>query len=302
MSGLATILLPTYNGQKYIESMLDSIYCQDYRPIEVIISDDASMDRTRTVISQWVKNKKVENIFFQLIKNTNNMGLSANVSKAARYVHGKILFLADQDDIWKSDKVSMQIDYLEKNRDCVMCVCDRSVIDEKGVVLCNSLFRYNHANLQKRDYSKVMSSAIQYSANCICMRTDHLDRIFPIPSGICEHDTFIAIMAAHYGKIGYINKALTQYRIHKNNLSGQYVLETNNSIFASGRMIRKSVERRNRRECTDPPIIKKELQKRFDESVQNFSSCLYPGKVDNVYMETFQYLMRNWDKRKRFLQ
>ena len=51
MNDLVTILLPTYNGQEYVSQMLDSIYFQDYRPIELIICDDASTDDTVNVVS-----------------------------------------------------------------------------------------------------------------------------------------------------------------------------------------------------------------------------------------------------------
>lgn len=300
MNELVTVILPVYNGERYVEQMLDSIYRQDYRPMEVIISDDASCDGTVAVIENWLKHVEQQDISFQLIRNRKNIGLSGNITRAAQYIHGKYLFLADQDDIWIRDKITAQIRYLEQNSDCVMCICDRSIIDKRNKVLCRSLFQYRHANIGKRNYNKVLNSAVQYSANCMCLRTEHLQNIFPIPKQICEHDTFIAIMAAHYGKIGYVKRPLTLYRIHDRNLSSQYALETNSNLLKAGYIISRNFRRRNRRECIDPIIIRRELNKRFHEDIVKWSPNLYSGKTEHIYLETVRYIFLNISKWKRF--
>lgn len=300
MNELATILLPTYNGQKYIVQMLKSIYLQDYRPIEVIISDDASTDKTVSVIKQWLKDKNTEDISFKVIKNADNIGLSGNLSRAAKYVHGSYLFLADQDDIWRSDKVSAQIEYLDNHQECVMCISDASIMNKRNEIVCRSYFKYINAYPVKRNYTKVLNSRILYAANCICLRTEHLDKIFPVPSGICEQDTFITIMAAHFGEIGYLTKALTLYRIHENNLSGAYPMETNRNLFKAGYITYKAVKRKNWRESVDPVIIKRELERRFNEKNVKFSRELYPGVIKNIYWQTIKRMIDNRKKWKLF--
>lgn len=301
MEELVTVFLPTYNGERFILEMLDSIYFQDYRPLEVIISDDASTDRTAAVVRRWLKDKKGKDISFQLIMNKENRGLSGNISNAVKHIHGKYLFLADQDDIWRRDKVSRQVAYLEENTDCEMCVCDRSVINGKGEVVCGSLMRYEHKNPKKRSYKDVLNQAICYSANCICLRTGHLDTIFPIPDGMCEHDTFIAVMAAHYGKIGYIREPLTMYRIHGNNLSGNYALETTQNLLRLERAIIKSFKRINRKETTDPGIIREVLKNRFNENNVRFSKEVYAGRIENIYIASLRYIWYNFDRWRKFI-
>lgn len=300
MKELATILLPTYNGQKYICQMVESIYQQDYRPIEVIITDDASTDKTLPVIKRWLKDKNTEDISFKVIKNADNIGLSGNLSRAAKHVHGSYLFLADQDDIWLNNKVSSQIEYLENHNECVMCVSDAAIINEKNEIVCKSSFKYINAFPAKRNYRKVLNSRILYAANCICLRTEHLDKIFPVPRRVCEHDTFITIMAAHFGDVGYLTKALTLYRIHENNLSGPYAMETNSNLFKAGYIIYKAMKRINWRETVDPIIIKKELEQRFGEKNVRFSKALYPGAIKNIYWQTIKYMIENRNRWKQF--
>lgn len=301
MKKLVTVLLPTYNGRQFVLEMLNSIYFQDYRPLEVIITDDASTDKTSTFVCKWLKGKNGDDISFKYIRNKENRGLSGNLSNAARYIHGAYLFLADQDDIWRKDKISTQVEYLEKNDDCEMCVCDRSVINDKGKVVCGSLMRYEHRTTCKRSYQDVLNQSICYSANCICLRTAHLDHIFPIPDRICEHDTFIAIMAAHYGKIGYIRKPLTMYRIHKGNLSGNYALETTSNLFKLEGIIVRNFKRVNRREAVDPILIREALETRFDEKDVQFSKALYSGQIKKLYFTAFSYIWNNLDRWKRFV-
>lgn len=301
MKELVTIILPVYNGEKYIEQMLNSIYLQDYRPIEVIISDDASKDKTVRIICTWLKNKCMNNIYFKVVKNKRNIGLSGNISKAAKYVHGKYLFLADQDDLWVVKKVSEQVEYLKENTDCEMCICDRSIIDEKNRIVCKSLMRYEHINFQKRGYKEVLNHGSEYPANTICLKTEHLNKLFPIPHQVCEHDTFIAIMAVHFGNIGFVRKPLTLYRIHDNNVSGNYALELEKNPLRLICVVMRIVKRTKKRNSVDPVVIKDELKKRFNEYTTDFSTSMYEKEIKSVYIASAKYLWRNFYRWKRFV-
>lgn len=300
MKDLVTVLLPVYNGQKYIADMINSIIIQDYRPIEIIVTDDASKDHTISIVDSCFKNSHIEDVQVKIIKSKKNKGLSGNISKAVPYIHGKYLFLADQDDMWKADKISRQVEYLEENEDCIMCICDRSVINMDGKVVCTSLFRYHHAKTNKRDYRQVMNSVALYPANCMCLRTEHLQDIFPIPGQIRSHDTFIAIMAAHYGKIGYVKSALTQYRIHGNNLSRQYALETNNNFFKAGVAVFESLYRKKQIEISDTLMIAQELRIRFHENGGKYLQKIWGYQIRNPFVDSIRYILKNLKKWKRF--
>lgn len=300
MKELVTVILPTFNGQDYIQQMLDSIYAQEYRPIEVIITDDASTDGTVSIINNWVLSNQEPDLSCRMIMNDKNKGISRNLTDAVKYVHGRYLFLADQDDLWQMNKISRQVDYLEKNQDCIMCICDRSVINAGGDVMCPSLFEYRNADLGKRDYRKVINSVAQYPANCMCLRTGHLRNIFPIPAKIGSHDTFITIMAAHYGKIGYVKNVLTKYRIHGKNLSGQYAIETNKNVFKAWMILYKSFRRKKKIEKNDTLIIQYELQKRFHECRGKSLKKIWGYEIKNTFMDTVKYMLRNLEKRGRF--
>lgn len=300
MKELATVLLPTYNGQKYIGQMLDSIYQQDYRPIQLLITDDASTDDTVLTIRSWIRYVDSSDFTVKLMINKGNKGISGNVSGAVRYVQGRYLFLADQDDVWVKDKISRQITYLETNKDCVMCICDKSIINAYSESVCPSIFRYIHADLGKWNYKKVMQQPAIYAANCICLRTEYLHSIFPIPMQIYSHDTFITVMAAHYGKIGFMRSALTQYRIHESNLSGQYALEINKNLLKAGYVVYRALRRKKKAENNDILIIKRELLRRFNEDSGKYLENICGNKVGYIFVDTIRYLFENRHNWKRF--
>lgn len=243
----------------------------------------------------------MNNIYFKVVKNKRNIGLSGNISKAAKYVHGKYLFLADQDDLWVVKKVSEQVEYLKENTDCEMCICDRSIIDEKNRIVCKSLMRYEHINFQKRGYKEVLNHGSEYPANTICLKTEHLNKLFPIPYQVCEHDTFIAIMAVHFGNIGFVRKPLTLYRIHDNNVSGNYALELEKNPLRLICVVMRIVKRTKKRNSVDPVVIKDELKKRFNEYTTDFSTSMYEKEIKSVYIASAKYLWRNFYRWKRFV-
>lgn len=300
MGESVTIILPTYNGQRYIRQMLDSVSMQDHRPIELVVTDDASTDATVAVVKEWSSAKSADDMTVRLIRNPKNRGISANISGAVRHVHGRYLFLADQDDVWRPTKISEQVRYLQENGDCIMCINDRSLMDKDGKVVCRSLFRYKGTDTRKRDRDAVFERPPRYPANCMCLRTEQMDKIFPIPPGILCHDIYIAVMAAHYGKIGYLKKPLTSYRIHGENLSGQYALETEKDLFRAGRTILRSLKRNNRIADNDPAIVAGVLKERSGGEMLGAVKRLYPRKVDHVYLSVMWYILRGMSRWKRF--
>ena len=108
---LVSILVPIYNGQKFLTEFLDSIKKQTYRPIELILRDDCSKDASVNLCEKWKENNAECDFTINLIKGEKNIGLSQNVAKLAQYARGKFIFLADQDDIWLKDKVLEQVEY-----------------------------------------------------------------------------------------------------------------------------------------------------------------------------------------------
>lgn len=284
MGAVASVILPVYNGEQYLEEMLDSIWKQSYRPIQLIICDDCSTDGSNFTIQAWCRGKRRTDFFIETIHNKRNLGLSANISNALFRAEGDYIFFADQDDIWMDEKIENQIDYLHKNPDCMICQCDRSIINEQGKLLYrseNSLFNYMTV---KKNLKMVLRTPSAYAANCICLRADCLKEIIPIPDKVVEPDSYIAAIAAHYGNIGYLYKPLVQYRIHKKNLSHPYFPKLEFNFIECYKRHISGTRRYNRIVKNDDAILKEVLMNQYQEDLSIYRDRKV---IKRIYLHSF---------------
>ena len=99
-----SVVVCTFQGEKYVVKQLQSIYQQTILPDEVIIQDDCSNDRTRELIEEFIENHKLQNTW-TFICNKENMGWKKNFMNAIAKARGDLIFLSDQDDIWYPEKI-----------------------------------------------------------------------------------------------------------------------------------------------------------------------------------------------------
>ena len=301
---LVTVVLPTYNGGKYIEEMLDSLERQTYTNIEVIISDDCSMDNTVPIIEMWIEQEK-RNKKYILLKNKHNRGLVRNIKSARSYVHGQYLFLADQDDIWEENKVEVQVRYFEKNEKCILNFCDRSIIWNGKIVISSEARDKNLFDPIVENTEYVLSHPGRYGANKIAVRNVKgcCQEILDIPDNIVEHDTYIAMIASMYGTIDFIRIPLVRYRIHNNNVSENYKVETARNFIECFKYLRKSAKEyyKSQYRMNDKYIIDRILKEKwncveeykavkfskyhFMEIYRNTMTLLYENKIGEFYCE-----------------
>ena len=95
-----SIVMATYNGEQYIKEQIDSILINMKENDELIISDDGSKDKTKQIIAEYQnKDKRIKLI------DGPHKGVKQNFANAIEKANGKYIFLSDQDDIWKKDKI-----------------------------------------------------------------------------------------------------------------------------------------------------------------------------------------------------
>ena len=284
---LVSVLLPVYNGEAYILQLLNSIKRQNYRPVELIISDDNSTDKTVEIIEKWIM-KNRNDISIKLLKGRKNIGLSGNFSRMLRHINGEFVFIADQDDIWNYNKVREQVTYLDHNQECIVCICDRAIIDGEGRMLQKSEAAYLKRRKDKMKFEQVICEPSIYAANCMVLRKNHFSDIFIIPKEICEHDTYLATMASFYGKIGFMQKVLLKYRIHNNNLSGSYGLETTKNLITCLRIRMKVNKKIERVKLYDGIIIADMIKKKYNVDIYARNNKLVNNEKHNILVESLK--------------
>jgi glycosyltransferase involved in cell wall biosynthesis len=100
-----SVVMATYNGEKYLSEQIDSILAQSYPVHELIIQDDCSADGTTGIVRQYMEKYP----FIKLFINEQNVGYNENFRLAAMHATGDFVALSDQDDIWFPQKLERQV-------------------------------------------------------------------------------------------------------------------------------------------------------------------------------------------------
>lgn len=143
---LVSIIIPTYNGAKYIKRAVESVQNQTYKNIEIIITNDASTDETFNIISEL--GKKDPRIV--ILTNKTNLGFVKSLNKGAGKAQGKYITRIDDDDIWCDvDRLEKQVGFLETHPDYVLVGGGMIKIDEKNREISRYLFPEKDEDIRK---------------------------------------------------------------------------------------------------------------------------------------------------------
>ena len=195
------IILPNFNSSGYIKETIKSIIDQTFKNWKLIIVDDCSDKKTRTLLKKFSKNKRIK-IYW--LKKNKGAGYCRNY--AIKKSKSPYLAFIDSDDIWKKDKLETQLRFMENN---------------------NYLFTYtNYETFGKK--IKFISPAKEYdfkkfvNDTSICtstmiIRRNILKNIEFINSEICE-DYFFKCKILKISNAYCLDDYLTKYRIRKNSL------------------------------------------------------------------------------------
>lgn len=113
MDKRVSVVMTTYNGQKYLREQMDSLREQTMPIDEVIIMDDCSTDHTPDLVSAYIKEYNLKG--WNLVQNEQNQGWKKNFKSGFDLATGDYIFPCDQDDIWHPDKVEKMVGGMENN-------------------------------------------------------------------------------------------------------------------------------------------------------------------------------------------
>lgn len=217
------VLICTYNGEKYIESQIESILEQEIKPQKIIISDDESTDSTLFRCVSCFNTHEYTN--FQIIKGPCN-GIANNFFHGAKYSTSEYLFFSDQDDVWTKDKAVIFADSFSSINNTVpaLVFSDSYITDEKLRVLSDSFINSASLNIDiLLDDSILLENCVQGASSAINaeLRDLLLKSLTCIEvESISMHDWWLAILAKYFGIVSYIDKPLLYYRQHGGNQVG----------------------------------------------------------------------------------
>jgi len=286
---LVSIVMATYNGEKFIAEQIDSILTQTYKNIELIICDDGSTDNTIEIVKEYMSRHDM----IKLYQNFEPYGFVKNFEKGIGLSTAKYIALCDQDDIWEGNKLqlSMHEMYLRENKGLelpVMVHSDLSIIDENNHTLYHSYFKFKHYALkQTKDLGHIIGPC-GVMGNTILFNQPLKEKILPFPSCIAFHDHWIALINEVSGIRVTIEKPLVRYRVHKGNNSNPYD-KINTSVFSTmvsffkGEIIPPYIN--SKRVCMIEYIVKYQSLKNEDQQ---------------VFSDFMDYLLQKGSKWKQF--
>ena len=204
---MISVCIATYNGERFIREQIDSILRQLSSDDEIILSDDGSTDDTISIINS-IDDKRIK-----IIEGPRKHSPTPNFECAMKEAKGDYIFMADQDDVWKPNKVEVCIEWLHKY-DCV--VSDAEVTDSNLNPLYPSLYTIMQVR-QGRIYNTVWKNG--YTGCCMAFRRNVLNASLPFPKNIPMHDIWIGNVAAYKYNMKFIPDKLIYFRRHNETIS-----------------------------------------------------------------------------------
>ncbi|MCH5296581.1 MAG: glycosyltransferase family 2 protein [Ruminococcus sp.] len=216
-----SVAVCTYNGETFIRKQIQSILEQSVPVDEIIICDDGSLDNTLTVAESILCDSSVK---YKIEKNSPNVGVTKNFEKCIALCSGDLIFTADQDDIWKADKVEKMRRAFLEDESCVMAFSDANIVDAAGKEIMPSLYKKDGFLQGDFSYQKYIDEILRLNYTVygctMVFRRDFIFGIMPFVESAANHDAWIMCCAGFFGNVTYVSEQLISYRIHGSNQVG----------------------------------------------------------------------------------
>lgn len=216
---MISVALCTYNGEQYLPQQLESILQQTVPVDEVVVCDDGSQDDTLSILRHFAGNVSFPVRVFQ---NDTNLGSTKNFEKCLSLCQGDILFLCDQDDIWRADKVEKQVTYLNAHPLVDAVFSNALVIDDDSQPTGSTIWQevqFTEGPQRRWKAGKaheILFDGFVVTGATLAIRRRCVQRLMPFPIHVPKliHDAWIALALSLEKKIDFIPEPLIYYRMH----------------------------------------------------------------------------------------
>ena len=228
MNARISVALCTHNGAAFLIDQLHSIATQTVEPDEIVISDDASTDDTRSIIQTFIEGlPERSGIQVTLLLNPVSLGVTRNFERALLACTGEFIALCDQDDIWHQDRLARGVSALRNDPSLCMVNANAALVNAAGQSLGLTLFDALGLSPRERNeprspnFFRALLRRNLVTGATTMIRRNLLAKVTPIPEPWL-HDEWLAIIAATLvgGGIGTLADPLIDYRQHGMNQIG----------------------------------------------------------------------------------
>ena len=225
MTESVEILMATYNGAKFLPEQIESLLSQSWQTWHLTVSDDASTDNTPNILEYYAQlypNKIRRVIPCKKFGNARDHFFWLMAQCTAKYI-----MFCDQDDVWHPYKISVTMEAMRKAEEKskpetpILIFTDLSPVDKTLRSIAPSLMEMQQQNPRATDYRSILYQ------NVVTGCTSAINRPLAqwanrccAPEKTMMHDWWIALVAARFGRIVYIEQSTMKYRQHDDNSIG----------------------------------------------------------------------------------
>jgi len=219
-----SILLFAYNHEAFIEAALMSALRQDMTGHELVIVDDASTDRTRTIIQQVLAREQIPGLKLTTLFHERNLGLLGATNSGMAIATGEIFLMMAGDDISMPDRLRRTAAIFDENPRVQLVYGETEIIDEKGLTLRPPAKggAARHFDYSSGNFGRIYAGALPSGASA-AYRRNLYDTFGPMDPGSHAEDNCYWIRALLMGVIHRDPACLIQHRRHASNVSNYAV-------------------------------------------------------------------------------
>lgn len=225
-----SVAMGTFNGHRFIEEQLLSIFAQTYLPRELIICDDCSTDNTLSVIQRVISRemasrKELSAIRVEIVTREQNIGVALNFLDAFTMSGSDLIAICDQDDIWAPNKLETFAHLFAQDTELVLAHSNAELINSSGQPLGRTMFealKLTRSEFHDMNNNKGLNVLLRrniISGTACVIRRDVVLASLPVPE-TWYPDEWFGICATQMGKIRTLSNSLVYYRQHSTNTVG----------------------------------------------------------------------------------
>lgn len=222
-----SIVLSTYNGEKYILEQLDSFRAQTRQPNEVLIFDDGSSDRTVPIIKEYIREHQL--IGWKLTQNESNKGWKRNFIEGFYEASGDLIFPSDQDDIWLSEKLEECEKIMSENPKIDLLASNYVAFYDNGHTAVEPTNEDGKVKKYELD-CKLLNT--KYPGCTYCFRNSMISLVQKYWNQDFAHDAVLWRLAAFSDSFYTYGKSLIRWRRHNDS---SYTVESHQARSIAGK-------------------------------------------------------------------
>ncbi len=283
MDAKVQILLSTWNGERWLPELLESLERQSFQDWDLLIRDDGSQDQTNKLLLEWQRAHPHKVKLFEV--DGQHLGSAASFSRLVSLSSAPYLMFCDQDDIWFPEKIELSMaamGLLESgygHSKPLLVHTDMAVVNADKDLLAASFWRLRGFDVAQRKQAYLIANVVSGCASLFNRAA--AGQAFPLPDEAIQHDRWLALVCAWQGQVHPLAQPLMFYRQH-----GQNELGADAAPFAAPRISERVIA----------------WSRQAEAFLGRFGAKLSPTEYRLVAaLAELQYL-KGWERRRHILQ